>query len=127
MVQLQEKMFKLVLRLQGTIKLYHWNTPSYNRHLISDQLYSQLDPSLDKFIELLLAKQGRKQSVAPISISYQIMTDEQFHLYLKQFAQAFIILIDKVFDPKNDSDIINIKDEILVAINQALYLSKTRP
>lgn len=124
MVQIQEKMFKLVLRLQGNIKLYHWNTSSYNRHLISDQLYNDLDPALDKFIELLLAKQDRKQSYQAISISYQIMTDEQFYMYMKQFYKAFIELIDKMFDAKHDGDIMNIKDEILVAVNQAVYLMK---
>lgn len=126
MVQLQDKIFKLVLRLQGNIKLYHWNTLNYNRHLISDQLYSNLDPLLDQFVELVLARQDRKASAQPVSISFQIMTDEQFILYLKQFAQAFIQLANKLFDPTTDPDIMSVKDDIISAVQQALYLSKMK-
>ena len=126
MVQLQDKIFKLVLRLQGNIKLYHWNTLNYNRHLISDQLYSNLDPLLDQFVELVLARQNGKASTQPVSISFQIMTDEQFILYLKQFAQAFIQLANKLFDPTTDPDIMSVKDDIISAVQQALYLSKMK-
>ena len=126
MVQLQDKIFKLVLRLQGNIKLYHWNTLNYNRHLISDQLYSNLDPLLDQFVELVLARQVRKASTQPVSISFQIMTDEQFNLYLEQFAQAFIQLTNKLFDPITDPDIMSVKDDIISAVQKALYLSKMK-
>jgi hypothetical protein len=42
-----KELFHLVL----SIKLYHWRTTSLSRHRASDELWSQILASMDKFVE----------------------------------------------------------------------------
>lgn len=130
MVQLQEKIFKLVLRLQGNVRLNHWATTSYNRHLITDKLYNELEPQLDQFVEVFLGKNERpviKPGSPNMTVAFQIMSDDQFYDYIKKFIPAFIQMVDRVFDPKTDGDLMSIRDEIVATLNQSLYLMKARP
>jgi DNA-binding ferritin-like protein len=48
------------LTLLQTVKLYHWKTRSYATHKATDELYSNLNESIDSFVEILLGKFGNR-------------------------------------------------------------------
>lgn len=126
---LQDKLFKLVLRLQGNVRLYHWCTSKYDKHLISDMLYVDLDPKLDELIENFIAKHGRpnkQEQDSNISITFTKMNDAEFLEYLKTFVTSFITLSSVVFDSKKDVDLMSIRDNIVKSIYKAMYLLQTR-
>ena len=54
------------------IKLFHWKTYSYATHKATDELYSRFNEHMDKFIEVLLGKTGRR---------IDLMTKKQINLY----------------------------------------------
>jgi hypothetical protein len=46
------------MEMLNEVKIYHWNTHSYAQHKATDELYSQLNEHIDKFVEVMLGKKG---------------------------------------------------------------------
>lgn len=110
------------LTLRNTIKIYHWNTTSYPRHKATDDLVEKVDTLSDKFVEIYIAKYNRPADFKKtITLTLPPLTDESVKKYL---GEAIIYLesnLQKRLSPK-DTDLFNIRDEIIAEINQALYL-----
>lgn len=47
------------LEMLNEIKIYHWNTHSFAQHKATDELYSQLNEHVDKFVEGYAGKKRR--------------------------------------------------------------------
>lgn len=109
------------LHMLNTVKLYHWKTTSFSTHKATDELYGRLNEKIDEFVEVMLGKRelgGRTKllNVSLIKLSVYSNNDafkKQIEMY-KDFLLAF-----------NESlgvDLLAIRDEILAAFNQFLYL-----
>ena len=112
------------LQLQAQIKLYHWQTKSYSRHKASDKLSNSLGELMDKFLEVMQGSRNKRIQIGnglPLLIKNQ--TDASIVETLKQFRE-WLIKKDGLpsFLTKNDTELLNIRDEILEAVNQTLYL-----
>jgi hypothetical protein len=46
------------MTLRDQIKLYHWETLSFPRHKATDELVTNLDANIDKFVEVYIGKYG---------------------------------------------------------------------
>ena len=103
------------------IKIYHWQTTSFARHKSSDNLVDSLSSKLDKFIEVMQGKYGRI-IIPKNTYSFFNVDDESIVDILNEFRQWLIMDLPKPFDKKKDSDLMNIRDDILADINQTLYL-----
>jgi hypothetical protein len=111
--------FQLTLQ----IKLYHFQTLSYSRHKASDELHSKILELSDKFVEVFIAKYGRPKLQEPHNtIKISNLNDTQMIHYLKKTIVFLNSDIPKHIDPELDTDLINIRDDLLVNVNQALYL-----
>jgi hypothetical protein len=110
---------KYFLEFQVVIQLYHWNTKSYPRHVASGQLYTTLVTLVDKFMETYMGKYGRENNVNG-EIDYVVLNDKEIIEYIKYFKNYLESTISGKF--KNDTDLINLKDEMLQNINTTLYL-----
>ena len=113
---------KIFLEVINMIKLYHWKTRSYSEHKATDELYDRISDNTDKFIEVLMGKdQSRIQMIeSKIDlIDPNKLTDfkDRIHKF-----REFLEDIDIYFDKRNDSDLLNIRDEMLSDVNQFLYL-----
>lgn len=115
------KFFEMLL----LIKLYHWKTHSYATHKATDELYSKINDHMDKFMEVLLGKTGTridlvKQKTIPLcdlnNISQLIQKVKEFKSYLVNLNNQ------KAMKSMSNSDLLNIRDEILGDMNQFLYL-----
>lgn len=106
----------------NTVKLYHWNTRSFSQHKATDELYENLNDHVDKFVEVLL---GKKESRFK-NLSSHIPLDNKrnlpdFKTKIYQY-RDYLINMNHCLDGQKDSDLLNIRDEILGDINQFLYL-----
>lgn len=113
---------KVFLECLNMIKLYHWNTYSYSQHKATDELYSKLNEHIDRFIEVLLGKDQTRIHMMEKRIDLinpHDVTDFKTRMYEYR---NFLTEFDMHFDSKKDSDLLNIRDEILSDINQFLYL-----
>jgi hypothetical protein len=111
---------KKFLNIQQNIRLYHWTTKIYTQHVVSGQLYEKLDQLIDKFIETLMGK--KDISFTKIIVSTKKMTKDDMFNDLKNFNNYLL----KLKFEKNDSDLQNIRDEILGDINRFMFLLKLK-
>ena len=113
------------LEMLMMVKLYHWKTTSYATHKATDELYSSLNEHIDKFIEVLLGKAGNR--IGLISNKSFSLGDVDSQGKLKQRIMTFKSYLvglnnNKTIGLMSNSDLLNIRDEILGDLNQFLYL-----
>ena len=113
------------LELLMMIKLFHWKTTSYATHKATDELYSKLNEDIDKFIEILLGKTGfrtnlsNKHTINLIDLS----NNEQLIKKINAYKGYLVGLSHNSFiRSMTNTDLLNIRDEILGDLNQFLYL-----
>jgi hypothetical protein len=107
------------------IKLYHWKTHSYATHKATDDLYSKINENMDKFIEVLLGKSGMRidlMNKKQISL-YDLNNQDQLINKINSFKGYLVNLTNhKAMKIISNTDLLNIRDEILGDMNQFLYL-----
>ncbi len=110
------------LQLRNQIKLYHWQTKVYSRHIATDKILQTLDTSIDSFVEIYIAKYGRPRlSGKNTSILLHNLTEAG----ATRMIHAAIKYIQGPLSKRlqiNDTDLFNIRDEIVADLNQLLYL-----
>jgi len=107
------------------IKLFHWKTTSYATHKATDELYASLNKNIDDFIEVLLGKSGSRtdllsnKNIALIDLNSQ----EQLKSKIDSIKGYLVGLnSNKALSTMSNSDLFNIRDEILSDLNKFLYL-----
>jgi DNA-binding ferritin-like protein len=115
----------IFLEMLLMVKLFHWKTHSYATHKATDELYSKLNDDIDKFIEVLLGKTGSRidlmghKSISLIDLS----SPEQLKTKIESFKSYLVGLTNnKGLGSMTNTDLLNIRDEILGDMNQFLYL-----
>jgi hypothetical protein len=111
----------MFMQMLNTVKLYHWKTTSHSQHKATDELYSNLNSSIDSFVEIMLGKDGSRVNLTNVkSIPLHDYID------LSDFKKEVEIykeyLINLQVNTKKDTDLLNVRDEILGHLNQFTYL-----
>lgn len=115
----------MFLQMLNTVKLYHWKTTSFAQHKATDELYSQLNGSIDTFVETMLGKTGSRVNLTGThSIPLLDYTDLSNFIKEVEMYKQFLINMsnDTILKSKYNSDLMNIRDEILGHLNQFSYL-----
>ena len=107
------------------VKLYHWKTYRYSTHIATDELYTSLNEHMDKFIEILLGKSGERTDL--MNTTKISLVDNNSFLKFKERLSSFKTYLvnlnrNKAMMMMSNSDLLNIRDEILGDINKILYL-----
>jgi DNA-binding ferritin-like protein len=112
------------LDILNLVKLYHWKTRSYAQHKATDELYAKLNDHIDTFVEVLLGKdQSRIDMVEDKCRRYcEAKTTEDIQSRMHKFRRFLSEDIGRIFSTNTDTDLLNVRDEILGDINQFLYL-----
>ena len=121
----QQQIIFTFLQMLNTVKLYHWKTHSHAEHKATDELYSKLNENIDTFVEIMLGKQGNRLESKEIvkGVFYNFNNVQKFKNKIDEYKQ-FLINMTKQdnLNLTNNSDLLNIRDEILGNINQFEYL-----
>jgi DNA-binding ferritin-like protein len=113
--------------MREQIKLYHWQTYSYARHKATDDVLDSLDKQIDEFVEVYMGKYGRPHVSAKTSnIHIQNMSEKSAVGFIRKCIASLLGPVVSKLDPDRDSDLINIRDEMLASLNQLLYLFTLR-
>jgi hypothetical protein len=111
------------LSIQQQIRIYHWTTPIYNKHVVSGKLYENLDKLIDKFVETFLGK--NKLIAEPFTIS--VSNDINIVSILNRFKQFLMTDLELALNSgMKNTDLKNIRDEMLGVVNQSLFLLKLK-
>lgn len=121
------EIIQFFLKMRNTMKVYHWLTLSYPRHKASDDLVGNIDTISDKFVEVYIGKYGRevnpnknlKTGALPLNLPY--LNEKDVLAYLVEARTWLSEKLPPLLN-KNDTDLFNIRDELIASINQTLYL-----
>jgi DNA-binding ferritin-like protein len=120
--QKKSHLVKIFLEMLNVVKLYHWKTMSFSQHKATDELYERLNEHVDKFVEVLLGKDQSRINMIEKNIELlDASSTKEFQKRVFEY-RGFLTDLDRYFDQKRDTDLLNIRDEILADINQFLYL-----
>ena len=121
----QEEITCKFLEMLIMVKLYHWKTYSYATHKATDGLYDKLNEDVDRFVEVLLGKTEKRTNLlkqSKISL-IDLTTPAQLKNQIEKFKSFLVGLTNNAFILKmSNTDLLNIRDEILGDLNQFLYL-----
>ena len=110
------------LNLRDQIKLYHWQTRVYSRHIATDKILESLEKSIDSYVEVYIGKYGRpKISGKNASIALHNLTEAGATRLVNAAIKYLQGPLTKTLKP-NDNDLMNIRDEMVADLNQLLYL-----
>ena len=113
---------KQIFDFLNNLKLYHWMTTSYPRHKAADECFDSIQSLSDKFVEIFIGKYGRSKLIPP-SFSPKNSVTRYTDSDIKELFVDFIDFLRRLkLDPKADSDLLNIIDEMVGSLNQTLYL-----
>lgn len=121
----QQHIVTMFLQMLNTVKLYHWKTSSYAQHKATDELYTNLNLNIDAFVEVMLGKTGgRVNLTGQKSLPLLDYTNvEDFKKEVDKYKQFLINMNkDAGLNITNNSDLLNIRDELLSNLNQFTYL-----
>lgn len=112
----------LMMTLRDQVKLYHWQTLNYPRHIATNDLVTKLDANIDQFVEVYIGKYGRpKLSGKTASIHLRNHSDKEAIALLKEAIAWLTTDLSRKLK-KTDTDLLNIRDTIVADLNQTLYL-----
>ena len=114
------------MTMREQIKLYHWQTKLYSRHKATDQVLEQLDEHIDKYVEVYMGKYGRpKLTSRNNTFKLQNLSEASIVKFIKQCIAFLKNTLPKGLS-EQDTDLFNIRDELLGELDQLLYLFTLR-
>ena len=123
------------LELLNTIKIYHWSTLSYPTHKATDELHTKLSELVDSFIEIYIGHCARGGRGAGIPVfRFKSEKDASIEFCECKSPDAFckvlddnIVHLEGLTDKLHGyTDLVNIRDEMVGALAQALYLLRLK-
>jgi hypothetical protein len=120
-----QRIVTMFLQMLNTVKLHHWKTSSYAQHKATDELYANLNTNIDTFVEIMLGKTGSRVNLTGVKniplLDYSNLSN--FKQAIEKYKQFMINMTnDKSLNISSNSDLMNVKDEILGNLNQFTYL-----
>jgi len=122
------------LELLNTVKIYHWSTLSYATHKATDELHGKLSELVDSFIEIYIGHCSRQGhggpgSGVPVfrfpsgkSASIPFRECKSIDAFRKVLDDNIAHLEGMTDSLNGYTDLVNIRDEMVGALAQALYL-----
>jgi DNA-binding ferritin-like protein len=108
--------------MREQIKLYHWQTKSYSRHKATDMVIDSLDENIDKYVEVYMGKYGRPRMTPKTAMTKVANLSEKAAVeFIKTCIKVLQTTLVKHLQP-SDTDLVNLRDEMLADLNQLLYL-----
>ena len=112
----------ILLSFQNQLKIYHWQTSIYARHIAADKLFDSLADQIDRFMEVLQGSKNLrlKLNSKTKTVKYSNQSDDDGNLILLSFKNWLTVILPSMLE--DDTDLLNIRDEMLASINNTIYL-----
>lgn len=115
---------ELVLKLMQTqiqFKFMHWQTMGDAKHRLYGDIYDKLGDLIDEFTETMMGKYGRPEFEPEFNLVFKDSSVIKMQTFMDETTE-FLVSISDSLDSKYDTDLLNIKDEMLGLINKSKYL-----
>lgn len=113
-----------LLAIQNQFRVMHWQTQgkigSFAAHNAFGTAYEELDPLIDDFIEILQGKKGVIKGTNGFTIQLANLDDNP-EAVVDECIRFLIDVVPQVLSDSEDTDLLNIRDEMLAILNQTKY------
>jgi hypothetical protein len=117
---MKEEITLKLVQIQLQFKFLHWQTFGDAKHKAYGKIYDSMGDNIDRLVESMMGKYGRIQFDSEFSIMFQDISALSVQNFMDGITE-FLVGMTEQLDPKYDSDLLNIRDEILGDINQTKY------
>lgn len=107
-----------LVEIHNQLRFFHWQTTSYARHQAYGGTYEALDGLIDNFVEVLMGKYGR---VPALPMKIYNRNEKDATEFIEETIQ-FLLQMSGTLDDKKDTDLLNIRDEMIAEFNKLKYL-----
>lgn len=112
------------LTIQNQFRVMHWQTQkkigSFAAHNAFGTAYEDLEPLVDDFIEIYQGKKGAIMGKDGFTINLQNL-DNNSVAVVDEMIRFLIDTVPQALDEREDTDLLNIRDEMLAILNQTKY------
>jgi len=108
-----------LIQFQQQLRIFHWQTDSYAQHKAFGKAYEELDELVDSFVEKFMGTFGRSKPTTTFVLELKPLSQSNVDLALQHFIDYLKDMDDEIPD---NTDLLNIRDEILGEIHQLKYL-----
>lgn len=109
------------LQLQSQYKMLHWQTFSFAEHKAFDSAFDEFLDLVDNFMEEYMGKYGRPQAEDFFVIKIENYTSEMAIKLTDGYIDFLVNQLPAAL-AKEDTNLLNIRDEMLGKLNQLKYL-----
>jgi hypothetical protein len=110
-----------LLTLHNQLKIHHWQTKSNAEHQALGEAYDEFSGLIDEFIEVFMGKYGRIESSNGFKIELENYKDISPTDFADKYVDYLVNELPKSLE-KSDTDLFNIRDEMLAQLNKLKYL-----
>jgi DNA-binding ferritin-like protein len=109
-----------LIAMQNQFRVFHWQTESFAQHKAFGEAYETLEGLIDNFVEIYQGKNGIQNPADGLKIKLENLDDkpvEMIDVFIEYLQDDLTSMLDK-----KDTDLLNIRDEMLGALNKTKYL-----
>ena len=106
-----------LIQLQIQFKIFHWQTFSFAQHHAFGELYAALSESIDEFVETYQGAYGRFD-FSGAGMGFVNLNSADFIAFINEN----IMVLQSWERYFSNTDLLNIRDEILASLNKTKYL-----
>ena len=110
-----------MLTLQNQLRIFHWQTKSYAEHKALGSAYDALDDSIDSFVETYFGKNGIRKATETFNISLANYGETDTVGVLDDAVNFLVNELPPMLET-TDTELLNIRDDMLATINHTKYL-----
>jgi hypothetical protein len=115
-----------LLTLQAQLRVLHWQTKSYAEHKALGKLYESLDGSIDTFVETFSGRYGVPAAKTDYKLTVMNYKDNAGCVEIIDKAIAYMMKDVPAMLKPEDTDLLNIRDDMVGSMNQTKYLLRLK-
>lgn len=105
------------------VKLFHWATMSYAKHVALDKLHGSLSDKIDSFVESYIGK-FKKQPLKSFTIHAKAVSDTNGIDKFLEVTLEQLSSLHKSFEKEKAPELANIIEEMMSEIDTTMYLCR---
>ena len=115
-----------LLTIQAQLRVLHWQTKSYAEHQALGGLYGDLDEKIDDFVETFSGRYGVPAAKTDYKLTVVNYKDNAGVVQILDTAIAYMMKDVPAMLKPEDTDLLNIRDEMVGSMNKTKYLLRLK-
>jgi len=115
-----------LLTLQAQLRVFHWQTKSYAEHQALGGLYDSLEGRIDEFVETFSGRYGVPVAKNDYKLTVVNYKDNAGCVEYIDKTIAYMVKDVPAMLKPDDTDLLNIRDEMIGALNKTKYLLRLK-